>query len=1048
MNTSTRLTDPLEGLNTEQAQAVETIYGPVMVIAGPGTGKTTLLSHRIANILLKTDTDARSILCLTFTDAGVKAMRAKLHEKIGAEAYNINIHTFHSFCNSIIKQYNSFFDQTKELELIDEIEKFELLSSLLDEMPPENPLKKLSGRLYYEVGRLDNFFNTIKKENYDPEQLLINCERYMNELPNLEKFQYSRKYKEHAAGDPKQKDIDKERESISKTVAATHAYNNYLARMKEMGRYDFWDMIRWVVDKMQNDSGFAASLRERYQFLLVDEYQDTNGIQNALLFELAGDPEEQPNIFIVGDEDQAIYRFQGANITSITDFFGRFQKNLNTILLKKNYRSGPEILAAARNLISHKNKEESLDASQGAKSLMASGLNKDYTDALHRLDAENTDSEYIAVTKHLQQLHTQGVAWKDMAIIYVKHALGDPFMRYFEALDIPYEVLRTEDVLKNPLIHKLITCLEYVNNELQLPFSADQQLYQMLYYDWFGIAPFDVARLSVLHNQARKERNYLSWRTFLNEKKWVHAYQWESQEEIEDFIKIVEHWILTAANSTVQVLFERMIYTREIRSALFDGDYYDLNGLTLINTFFDFIKEQAARKPDMQLNELIELLKQMVEYDMSLRCETLQAKTDGVKMMSAHGSKGLEFEHVIVFGSNESNWESRFTPHNNYKLPPEYTNTEEEKAQKVEDLRRLFYVAMTRAERGLVLSSAQMNLKAKQLSPSRFVGECEEGIASITIPSIDVEVTSFDFSNFLINKYRPVDPIDKAMLGPYLDARLEDVKLNITGVNKYLRCPKSFFFENVLRAPAARTASMGYGNAIHRCLQYAYTKKDEMFMLKSEAEILDIFLASMDKYSSHFNAQEKINYSDKGREVLPPFIAHLHATANPIQLLNSEHTTNNVEISGIPVKGVFDRVIRTPDVIRITDYKTGNEQNISKKLKAAKPNDELKEALKQERDPEIKQDLKLKYYGGDYWRQLVFYDMLFRKDMMYNNQALTVDLAMVEAYKNPDKYEQRIDVTNEARAIVTDQLKMVYQAIQDRAFDEGCGLDNCRWCKV
>ncbi|MEY4058556.1 MAG: hypothetical protein RLZ50_1768, partial [Bacteroidota bacterium] len=307
-----------ENLNAQQKLAVDTIDGPVMVIAGPGTGKTQILGARIGKILLETDTAPENILCLTYTDAGAIAMRKRLVGFIGASAYKVNIATFHSFCNDII-QDNLYLFEKPSLDPISELEKIELLKKLIDQFDKNNPLKRYRGDVYYEMNNLSRLFSAMKKEGWTSTYLVEQINRYITEIPTRDEFVYRRKYKQFEAGSLKQGLVDAAMEKMEKLKAAVLAFDAYQALMKSHSRYDFDDMINWVIAAFKENKNLLAQYQEKYLYILVDEYQDTSGTQNELV-QLLVNYWEQPNLFVVGDDDQSIFRFQGANVENMLHY--------------------------------------------------------------------------------------------------------------------------------------------------------------------------------------------------------------------------------------------------------------------------------------------------------------------------------------------------------------------------------------------------------------------------------------------------------------------------------------------------------------------------------------------------------------------------------------------------------------------------------------------------------------------------------------------------------------------------------------------------------
>src|SRR4030095_12888162 len=302
-------------LNEKQKIAVDTIEGPVMVIAGPGTGKTQILASRIGKILLETDAIPQNILCLTYTDAGVVAMRKRLLSFIGPDAYKVHIYTFHAFCNEVIQDNLNLFEKTA-LDPISELERVALMRELIDAFPKNHLLKRYRGDVYYEINNLQQLFSAMKREGWTPGYINERIDEYITSLTTRDDFIYKRKFKEFNAGDLKKDKIEEEKERKEKLRAAVNEFDHFQQMMRKRNRYDFDDMINWVIKAFEENKNLLATYQEKFLYILVDEYQDTSGTQNRIV-QLLINFWEKPNVFVVGDDDQSIYRFQGANVENM-----------------------------------------------------------------------------------------------------------------------------------------------------------------------------------------------------------------------------------------------------------------------------------------------------------------------------------------------------------------------------------------------------------------------------------------------------------------------------------------------------------------------------------------------------------------------------------------------------------------------------------------------------------------------------------------------------------------------------------------------------------
>jgi DNA helicase-2/ATP-dependent DNA helicase PcrA len=495
-------------LNEAQREAVDAIEGPVLVLAGPGTGKTHVLSARIGRILLDTDTAPYNILCLTFTDAGVHAMRKRLLEFIGPEAHRIHIFTFHSFCNKIIQENLDYFG-IQDLMPLSEIERVEVLQAILDSQPYTNPLKRGKSNPYYFIPHLEHLFRHIKMEDWRPEQVEKEVNRYLKSLPEREEYRYKRNAGQFQKGDLKEGAFHKEQNRMDLLRAAIALFPEYESLLKKKKRYDYEDMILWVLKAFERYPFLLRRYQEQYLYLLVDEYQDTNGAQNEILHKLIS-YWDHPNIFIVGDDDQSIYEFQGARLHHLQAFYQRYKEGLQLVVLEENYRSIQEILGYAGKLIG----ENELRIGQ-----LLPGLTK-------TLKSRQTEKGRVKIRAYPDRTHEDGAVLRDIrdlldknipsdsiAVLYAQHKQGKNLIELFEKYPLPYQTKRNLNILETSPIRQVLRMLLYFSKEWKAPFEGEEHLVEIMHYPFFQLSSRDIAKLAVLSRSSEHQ----NWRSMLTD---------------------------------------------------------------------------------------------------------------------------------------------------------------------------------------------------------------------------------------------------------------------------------------------------------------------------------------------------------------------------------------------------------------------------------------------------------------------------------------------------------------------------------------------------
>ncbi len=1015
----------LETLNEAQLRAVNQIEGPVLVIAGPGTGKTQILAARIGTILTRTDTDPHNILCLTYTDAGAVAMRQRLFQFIGPDAWRVNIYTFHAFCNDIIQENLDYFGKLS-LDAISDLEQLALMRKLIDSFPADHVLKRFRGDAYFEIDGLKELFSIMKRENWTPEFIAEKVDEYLQAIrdaepdtPYYKKFKYSRPSKASGAqpGDLKPS-YEEEVKRMERLKAAAFELPVYQRMMRDMNRYDFDDMISWILNAFQNDPNFLLNYQEKYQYVLVDEYQDTSGAQNELI-RLLVSYWDTPNIFVVGDDDQSIFRFQGANVENIEQYHSRFARDLHSVMLLDNYRSTQHILDAARVLIDHNTERIRLPGL--SKQLVArnTALQEDIRPEIHAYQTQL--HEFAGVTKQVKRLIGSGVSPSDIAVIYKEHALGEDLMNYFRLEGIPVSARKKLNVLKTPFGKKLLNILRYLSLETEAPYSGDELLFHIMHYDFYGIAPLDAAKICVAVNkQNRSGKEPTSIRRHLAELAagQQSLFQPEGQAELARLSNDIEYWVKAAGNLTLQNLFEKIVLRGGILAYVLRSPEKNLL-LQILSALFNFLKEESRRHPEMDLAGFIRQIDLLEEHDLPLQVSQVIFNEQGVNFLTCHGSKGLEFDHVFLVGGNCHLWEKKRRRASGYKLP-DTVFTVAKDAGTEEELRRLFYVAITRARTHLYLSYSKYDTTGKDLEHTLFIAEIMAGTGLKPIPREipEDELLPFFALNFSEEERPSLGLIDKNLV----DSVLQNYALSVTHLSNYLECPLRFYFQNLLRIPRGKTESLTFGSAIHWALELFFRRVRDEGEFPPKEQLQEDFQWYMNKNRESFTAEQYARRMEYGNKILPDYYDRYINEWS--RVIIPEITVRNVEVDGVPIKGKIDKLEFDGKSVNVVDYKTGRYKNAKDKL----------------RGPDGKNP-----NGGDYWRQAVFYKILVDNDHARGWTAISSEFDFVE----PDDGEyikHKIYIKPEDIETVKEQIRNTYARIKNYEFDTGCGKKDCEWC--
>ena len=1021
-------------LNPKQREAVDAIQGPVMVIAGPGTGKTSILTLRIAQILRKTDTSPDSILALTFTESGAYSMRRKLVEIIGGAAYRVGIFTFHGFANHLIEKFSESFprivggrpateaDQARILEAIFIRNRFRIIRPF--------------GDIFYYLPKALRAIRNLKRENISParfEKALRQEERLARRAPD--RLHTSGRFR----GELKASHRDfLRRLQKSKELAAVYAqYEKELARER---LFDFEDMILEAIRTLEKDRELLLSLQEQYQYILADEHQDANNAQNRIL-ELLSSFDDQPNLFIVGDEKQAIYRFQGASLENFL-YFKRLYPHAKQIALESNYRSTQYILDASHSLMGKRRIPDTFPSSVPRPRLLAksSGGRRD----IRFLEFSCPNSEVAFVISDIADRLKRGTAPQGIAVLVRDNKDTLPFVEALEKTKIPFSVLSDEDILSDGELGKLLCILRAVSEP-----GNPARFAEMLHLDFLGVAPvalyellqfcrarrvslFEVLSRPVMQKKAKiKEGNTLLL---------VYA----------DFTQWARYARNASAGEAVAHIARESGFVHHLLSRR-----GSLRSLEKLDALFTHLKDLSAHKRAFRLHDFLETLERVQRHGLRLSGKSARPEfLDSITIMTAHRAKGLEFDVVYIANAVDGHWGGRRN-RTDFYIPAHFSpstagvDSEDEE----NDERRLFYVALTRARKEAIITMARVGEGGRERLPSAFVEDI--------VPAFLVREDCVGIEERLA-KQTPFFFKPKINFGPsitlkeYLRKVFGEQGLTVTALNNYLSCPWAYFFKNLVRLPQLPKPYLSYGTAVHEALHGFFNK----FRAKQsgKAELLRQFDRALAK--SPLPLREFEDYTRRGRAALSGYfdvrkkdfakdtlndfkitgvLLRLALACPPKHWRRRESEKRSNLGKQLLLRGTLDKIERNSDgTVTVVDYKTGRPKSRAEILGETKSSE------------------------GNMKRQLDFYKLLLQgltsDSSRFNlksgkrlnlGEMTTGVIDFIEPDAKGNYHRESFEIVDKDAAAVAEEVIRVGKEIYDFTFwDKTCGDRKCEWCRL
>lgn len=859
------------GLNKEQKRAVDAIDGPVMVIAGPGTGKTQVLAVRIANILTKTDTSPDSILCLTFTNAGVKAMRERLLRLIGPTASRVHIATFHSFAlEQIEKQYGVLgFDEKPTL--LEGPSSIIVLDELLHAKEWQYLRPRANKSMY--ASDLQSLISNLKRERIDSAYFRNSV---LEEIEKIKNSPDSISSRGETKGQMK-KEAEKKIESLERSLEAADFYEMYEDLKQERGLIDYSDALNLLVEIVEQSEDARDTIREQFLYVLVDEHQDSSGVQNEFLEKVWKDS-EKPNIFVVGDDRQLIYGFGGASIGYFENFKHLFGK-AERITLTHNYRSTQTILDAAEQLL---------------QSQLADGKLIGDTSVAHPLrliEGDYPRDEIIAAgLSFKEKAEKSDAVYDNCAVLVPKNRQVKAAVQVLRDMGLPVAVTTALELFELPDTQALLTVLRVVAE----PFDAVALSHSIL-DPIAGIEPLS-AHQFLIDRDVKK----LTIKTLLEDKN-AAIQQWG--EKLQSWLTLAQHH---DAYHMIQVIADDCLLGTAT------DDESARRRVEIIRTLLHVALMQSERGEKVTVANFMTFIDRLQEYNEDIPLAVFGADK-GIKVLTLHGSKGLEFDAVWIAHMDERSLMS--ARRQLFTLPE---TIEERIVAHDEDVKkRELYVAITRAKRFCTISWSKHSYNGTDQQLASIITELPEELFE-KADAAENEAMILAHDNRLYVTAEPL--IENEDLTEIVAGEYEKRKVSVTMLNNFFECPWKWYFRNLLQLPEPMNDSLHIGNVVHKNIEAVLkgtTSLDSATLKKSVEECALIEARYDEADAKRFAAQALPIIENWGKNYLPNIVKPFSTEKN-LPFIDAD-------FPNLSLFGKIDLVEEViTDEVRVSDWKTGS----------------------------------------------------------------------------------------------------------------------------
>ncbi|MFZ2969976.1 MAG: ATP-dependent DNA helicase, partial [Minisyncoccia bacterium] len=735
-----------------------------------------------------------------------------------------------------------------------------------------------------------------------------------------------------------------------KMEALADVYGKYQKTMFENGYYDFDDMILKVIGEIEQNESLRCEIREKYQYILVDEFQDTNDAQMRLVDTLldAKENEGRPNIMAVGDDDQAIFKFQGAEISNIMGFRKKY-KHVQMVVLKSNYRSTQEILDMARKVIKNGNNRLENLIPEIEKELVAENRSVPKGKVLHA-EFETREEEDYWIAREAKRIIDEGKNPNGIAVIARRHEDLERIVPFFLKLKLPIRYERQQNVLNETHIRQVIQMVRFIVSLSQKNRKeADEYLPEILSYPFWNI-----------------ERKIV-WKLSLDKRKlWIESMLEGENAKLkkiaEFFLEMAARasyepleYVLSAVIGADQVLlaesedevkegamtvaiktrspFKEYYFSRE---KLRDNRDEYVRYLSSLKIFVQALREYKSGKP-VFLKDLVEFVDVHEKNGIKLTDKSSFVNaSEAVELMTVHKAKGLEYDSVFIINCQEGIW-AKGSNSNKLRFPENLRIAP--MGDDIDDQLRLFYVAMTRAKSNLYATAYRRDGNGKESEKLHFMELDPEKneMRSLKKDSADWDLECLSLGIEAVNA-PPFTGDERAVLLPVI----EKYKMSVTHLNNFLNVkdagPQAFFEQNLLRFPQPKSVSGVFGTAIHSTMNFVLARTAKTRKVPDLQSVLGEFEKYLEK--ERLSKEDFENYLKRGKDALSFFYEAKKSKFDPSHRAEMDFSNQGVMVNGVPISGKIDKIMKESDTeIAVSDYKTGSP---SLEWNGTSPDDKIK----------------------------------------------------------------------------------------------------------